>query len=71
MRDLVESMELASTLPDVDVLPEEYVRLLGYPRGWIWRVGRGSGTRRTAAPGYTRGRQKTLMSAAIQFALME
>jgi hypothetical protein len=34
MRDLVESMELASTLPDVDVLPEEYVRLLGYPRGW-------------------------------------
>jgi hypothetical protein len=28
-------MELASTHPDVNVLPEEYVRLLGYPRGWV------------------------------------
>ena len=27
-------MELASTLPEVNVLPEEYVRLLGFPRGW-------------------------------------
>ncbi len=35
MRDLAESIELACTLPDVDVLPEEYVRLLGYPRGWM------------------------------------
>lgn len=34
MRDLVESMELASKLPDVNVMPEEYVRLLGFPRGW-------------------------------------
>jgi hypothetical protein len=34
MRDLAESMELASTLPDVNVSPEEYVRLLGFPRGW-------------------------------------
>jgi hypothetical protein len=35
MRDVAESMELAGTLPDVNVLPEEYVRLLGYPRGWV------------------------------------
>jgi hypothetical protein len=34
MREVVEIMELASTLPDVNVLPEEYVRLLGFPRGW-------------------------------------
>ncbi len=34
MRDVAEMMELASTLPRVEVLPQEYVRLLGYPRGW-------------------------------------
>ncbi len=34
MRELAESIELAGTLPDVNVSPEEYVRLLGYPRGW-------------------------------------
>jgi len=34
MREVAETMELASTLPDVNVLPEEYVRLLGFPRGW-------------------------------------
>jgi hypothetical protein len=28
-------MELASTVPVVNVLTEEYVRLLGYPRGWV------------------------------------
>ena len=34
MREVAEAMELASTLPDVNVLQEEYVRLLGFPRGW-------------------------------------
>ena len=34
MRELAESIELAGTLPGVDVLPEEYLRLLGYPRAW-------------------------------------
>ncbi len=34
MRQLAESIELAGTLSDVNVSPEEYVRLLGYPRGW-------------------------------------
>ena len=34
MRQVAESIELAGTLPDVNVSPEEYVRLLGYPRGW-------------------------------------
>lgn len=34
MRQLAEFIELAGTLPDVNVPPEEYVRLLGYPRGW-------------------------------------
>lgn len=28
-------IELASTLPDVNVQPSEYARLLGYPRGWV------------------------------------
>jgi hypothetical protein len=28
-------IELASTVPDVNVLPAEYARLLGYPRGWV------------------------------------
>jgi hypothetical protein len=35
MPDLVEAIELASTHPELNVLPEEYVRLLGYPRGWV------------------------------------
>jgi hypothetical protein len=35
VRPVVESLELAGTLPAVDVLPEEYIRLLGYPRGHI------------------------------------
>ncbi len=34
MREVTEAMELASTLPGVDVSTEEYVRLLGFPRGW-------------------------------------
>ena len=28
-------IELASTLPDVNVQPPEYARLLGYPPGWV------------------------------------
>ncbi len=28
-------IELASTVPDVNVQPAEYARLLGYPRGWV------------------------------------
>jgi hypothetical protein len=35
MHSVADSIELAGTHPDVDVLPEEYVRLLGYPRGWV------------------------------------
>ena len=35
MPDLAEAIELASTNPELNVLPEEYVRLLGYPRGWV------------------------------------
>ena len=35
MREVAEAIELAGTLPEVNVLPEEYVRLLGYPRGWV------------------------------------
>lgn len=34
MHDVAEAIELAGTDPDLNVLPEEYVRLLGYPRGW-------------------------------------
>lgn len=34
MRDITETVELASTSPEVNVPPEEYVRLLGYPHGW-------------------------------------
>ena len=35
MHNVAEAIELASTHPDVNVLPEEYLRLLGYPRGWV------------------------------------
>ncbi len=35
MREVAETIELAGTLPEVNVLPEEYGRLLGYPRGWV------------------------------------
>lgn len=35
MRALAEAIELAATPAEVPVLREEYVRLLGYPRGWI------------------------------------
>jgi hypothetical protein len=34
MREVAETMELANTLPGVNVLAEEYVRLLGFPSGW-------------------------------------
>jgi hypothetical protein len=35
MRELAESIELAATLPDLNVLPGEFLRLLGYPRDWV------------------------------------
>lgn len=34
MREVAEALELAATLPGVNVVTEEYVRLLGFPRGW-------------------------------------
>jgi hypothetical protein len=34
VRQVAETIELADTLPNVSVLTEEYVRLLGFPRGW-------------------------------------
>jgi len=34
MRDVAQGLELAGTLIELDVREEEYVRLLGYPRGW-------------------------------------
>jgi len=35
MPELASSIELAGILPRVNVLPDEYVRLLGYPRGRV------------------------------------
>lgn len=35
MRQVEEAIELAGTLREVNVSPEEYARLLGYPRGWV------------------------------------
>jgi hypothetical protein len=35
VREVAESIELAATLSGVSVLPQEYTRLLGYPRGWV------------------------------------
>jgi hypothetical protein len=35
MRELADSIELAGTLPHLNVLNDEYVRLLGYPRNWV------------------------------------
>jgi hypothetical protein len=34
MRQIAENIELAGTFPEVNVLPAEYVRLLGFPRDW-------------------------------------
>lgn len=36
MREVAEQIEMAGVLPGVNVLPEEYARLLGYPRGWMF-----------------------------------
>lgn len=35
MRQVEEGIELAGTQPEIQVAPEEYARLLGYPRGWV------------------------------------
>lgn len=35
MYQLAEPLELIAALPEVKVRPEEYIRLLGYPRGWV------------------------------------
>jgi hypothetical protein len=35
MRQVAESIELADALSGVDVSPQEYTRLLGYPRDWV------------------------------------
>ncbi|MGA7343377.1 MAG: hypothetical protein WBE72_04290 [Terracidiphilus sp.] len=35
MHPVAEAIEMVGTLSDVKVLPEEYARLLGYPRGWV------------------------------------
>jgi hypothetical protein len=34
MREVAEALELAATVPEVNVVTEEYVRLLGFPRSW-------------------------------------
>ena len=35
MRQVAEAIEIADRLASVDVQPQEYTRLLGYPRGWV------------------------------------
>ena len=35
MPDVSENIELSSTLSSLNVREEEYVRLLGFPRGWV------------------------------------
>ena len=35
MRPVAERIDLPSTMPDVNVAPTEYTRLLGFPRGWV------------------------------------
>src|ERR1039457_705335 len=35
MRQVAEAIEIADMLAGVDVQPQEYTRLLGYPRGWV------------------------------------
>jgi len=34
VRQIAEAIELADSLPEVNVIEEEYVRLLGFPKGW-------------------------------------
>ena len=48
MRQVAEAIELADTLPAWTCSQQEYMRLLGYPRGWVlegraenWRIGPG------------------------------
>jgi hypothetical protein len=36
VRQVAEQIELAGVLPGVDVSLQEYARLLGYPRGWVF-----------------------------------
>jgi hypothetical protein len=36
VREVAEQVELNGVLPDVNVRPEEYARLLGFPRGWVF-----------------------------------
>ena len=35
MREIAESIEIAETLPSVEVTQQEFTRLLGYPRDWV------------------------------------
>ena len=35
MFQLAKPLELAEALPEVKVVPDEYTRLLGFPRGWV------------------------------------
>ena len=35
MRQVAEAIEIADSLAGVDVQPQEFTRLLGYPRGWV------------------------------------
>ena len=63
MREVADSIELAGTLPDVNVLPEEYVRLLGYPRGWVLE-GRARELADWARDWYARERPAVVLCAA-------
>ena len=35
MREIAESIEIAETIPSVEVTQQEFTRLLGYPRDWV------------------------------------
>lgn len=69
MHDVAEAIELASTHPDINVLPEEYVRLLGYPRGWVLE-GRALELANWARDWYSRnGRPWFYARQAVNFAM--
>jgi len=73
-----DAIELACAFSSLDVQEEEYVRLLGFPRGWVlevdranWPAGRGTGTRNMASPGCTHGRPSNLRLPATRSLLTE
>jgi hypothetical protein len=78
MREVAETIELAGTLPDVNVLPRSMcgcsaIRAAGCSKAgsWNWRIGRATGTRSNGRPWFYARQAESFEIAAIPFTLME